>query len=107
MMAFYITDQLPLYKDDPIVVSAMREACHQNLYAIAHSCGMNGVGPNTTIKVVEPLIITSLRIAAIVCGAIALGCIVMWVLGSIKLKKTEEYKVYKAAVANYKASKRK
>ena len=107
MMAFYITDQLPLYENDPIVVSAMREACHQNLYAIANSCGMNGVGPNTTIKVTEPLIIVALRTMAIVFGIASIPCIVMWVLGTAKLKKTEEYKVYKEAKAAYKASKKK
>ena len=107
MMAFYITDQLPLYEDDPVVVSAMREACHQNLYAIANSCGMNGVGPNTTIKLTEPMVIVACRTAAIVCGLIAVACIVMWIRGSIALKKTAEYKAYKDAKAAYKASKKK
>ena len=107
MMAFYITDQLPLYENDPVVVSAMREACHQNLYAIAHSCGMNGVGKNTTIKVVEPSIIGICRITAIVCGILAVVFIVLWVKGSKALKATEEYAAFKAAKAAYKESKKK
>ena len=107
MMAFYITDQLPLYENDPVVVSAMREACHQNLYAIAHSCGMNGVGPNTTVKVTEPMIIVACRWATIVCGILAVACIVMWVKGGKKLKMTAEYRAFKAAKAAYKASKKK
>ena len=49
MMSF-VTDTLPKYKNDPVIVTAMREACHHNLYAIANSCGMNGVGADTTIK---------------------------------------------------------
>ena len=106
MMAFYITDQLPLYENDPVVVSAMREACHQNLYAIAHSCGMNGVGPNTTIKVTEPMIIVACRWTAIVCGILAVVFIVLWVRGRKALKATFEYMAYKVAKETYKASKK-
>ena len=61
MMAFYITDQLPKYKDDPVVVAAMKEASHQNLYAIAHSCGMNGVGAKATNALSESFVVMSRR----------------------------------------------
>ena len=94
MMAFYITDQLPLYKDDPVVVNAMREACHQNLYAIAHSCGMNGVGPNTTIKVIEPLVLTAVRIGAIVFTALFAVSLAMWIKTRLAFKKTETHISY-------------
>ena len=94
MLAFFITDQLPQYKDDPVVVSAMREACHQNLYAIAHSCGMNGVGPNTTVKVVEPMILTAARTGAIVFTALFALCLFMWVKTRLAFKKTETYAKY-------------
>ena len=40
----YVTKQLPDYKNDAVIVNAMREACHRNLYAIANSSGMNGIG---------------------------------------------------------------
>ena len=96
MMAFYITDQLPLYKDDPVVVSAMREACHQNLYAIANSCGMNGVGANTTVKVIEPAILTGCRIGAIVFTALFAVSLFMWVKTRLAFKKTEEHLSYVA-----------
>ena len=96
MMAFYITDQLPLYKDDPVVVSAMREACHQNLYAIASSCGMNGVGPNTTVKVTEPLILTAARTGAIVFTALFALSLAMWIKTRLAFKKTETYAQYQA-----------
>ena len=94
MMAFYITDQLPLYEDDPVVVSAMREACHQNLYAIAHSCGMNGVGANTTVKVVEPQILTICRTATIIFGAVFVLSLVMWIKTRLAFKKTEAHISY-------------
>jgi beta-glucosidase len=102
-MLWYITAQLPEYENDPVVVSAMREACHHNLYALANSSGMNGVGPNTTIKTVELAVISILRIVSIFAIIIHVGCVVMWVLGKIKWKKSEEYLAYKA----FKAASRK
>ncbi|MFQ7528430.1 MAG: hypothetical protein ACLRMN_13290 [Mediterraneibacter gnavus] len=33
----YVTKLLPKYEKDPVIVNAMREACHRNLYAIANS----------------------------------------------------------------------
>ncbi len=42
------------YEEDTVVVSAMKEAAHRNLYAVVNSSGMNGVGENTTIQVITP-----------------------------------------------------
>ena len=95
MMAFYITDQLPLYENDPVVVAAMKEACHQNLYAIAHSCGMNGVGANTVIKAKTPAVLTLCRVLAVVFGVILAASVVLWILMQQKFKKTEAYASYK------------
>ena len=95
MMAFYITDQLPLYEDDPVVVAAMKEACHQNLYAIAHSCGMNGVGKDTVIKAITPGLVKTCRTLAVVFGALFVVSLVMWIRKNNKFKKTEEYTKYK------------
>lgn len=62
----YITNQLPEYENDPVVVSAMREACHHDLYAIANSVAMNGVGENTLVKAVELKLVRIVRIVMIV-----------------------------------------
>jgi beta-glucosidase len=94
MLAFYITNQLPKYKNDPVVVSAMREACHHNLYAIAHSCGMNGVGKDTTIKLKEPIVQTVVRIGAIVVTSLFILSLVMWILRAKKFRQTEAYASY-------------
>ncbi len=94
MLAFYITDQLPKYENDPVVVSAMREACHHNLYAIAHSCGMNGVGPDTVIKETEPMVQTVARAGTIFFWALFVVSTVLWVIKSRKFKKSEIYKSY-------------
>ena len=94
MLAFYITDQLPKYEKDPVVVAAMKEACHKNLYAIAHSNAMNGIGKDTIIKAVEPGVVTGCRIAAIVFSAAFVTFLVFWILNHRKFMKTPEYAAY-------------
>jgi beta-glucosidase len=110
-MMSYATDDLKATvggeTPDPIVVNALVEAMHHNLYTIINSAAMNGVGPNTTVKAIEPAILGTARTAAIVCGALALVFVALWVMGSMKLRKTEEYAAFKAAKAAYKASKKK
>ena len=92
----YVTQGLPKYKNDPVIVSAMREACHHNLYAIANSCGMNGVGAATTIKPTQPGLLTKVMILN--CAAVLLAvCVVLWVLGAGKLRKTPECAAWKGA----------
>ena len=99
MLAFYITGQLPNYENDPVVVAAMKEACHQNLYAIAHSCGMNGVGPDTVIKAKSLSIGKTTTVVAIVGAVIFVAALVLWILGGRKLRKSEERAALKAAKA--------
>ena len=105
MMSF-VTDTLPKYKNDPVIVTAMRGACHHNLYAIANSCGMNGVGADTTIKVTRPTVVTMSIIIACAFTFFCLLGIVMWIIGGIKFRKTEEYKAYKDFKKSLKASKK-
>ena len=101
-MAFMITggSGLPAYEKDPVAVSAMREACHHNLYAIANSQAMNGIGADTTIKSVTPKIIVACKIGAVVFWVIFAGSLVLWIMKKKQFKKTEAY-------TNYMASKKK
>jgi len=96
MLAFMITGKSGLagYEKDPVAVTAMREACHHNLYAIANSQAMNGIGKNTEIKVVEPGLVTGCRTGAIVFAALAVVSVVFWIIKKNKFKKTEEYIAY-------------
>ena len=105
MMSF-VTDTLPKYKNDPVIVTAMREACHHNLYAIANSCGMNGVGADTTIKVIRPTIVAAVIAVARVSGILFVLGLILWILGARKLRKTEEYKAYKDFKKAQKAAKK-
>ena len=97
MMAFMVTDNgLARFENDPYVVTVMREAAHHNLYAIANSQAMNGIGKDTTIKAVEPGIIGTCRTAAIVFWVLFAVSLVLWILKRSKFMKTEEAVEYKA-----------
>ena len=90
-----INNELPKYENDPVIVSAMREACHHNLYALANSSAMNGIGPDSVIKAQTlPLVVTA-RVIMIVAWILFAGALVLWILGKNKWKKTEEYLNYK------------
>lgn len=98
----YATRSLKDRGDDPVIVAAAREACHHNLYAIANSCGMNGVGPNTTIKTTRPTVLVILQVLACVFTVFALVMLVLWLRGGRKLRRTSAYGEYKAFKAQQK-----
>ncbi|MBR2044994.1 MAG: glycoside hydrolase family 3 C-terminal domain-containing protein [Agathobacter sp.] len=106
MMAFMVTDNgLAKYEDDPVMVTAMREAAHHNLFAIVNSQAMNGIGPDTTIKAVEPGIIGTCRTGAIVFWVLFAVSIVLWLTKRSKFLKTEEAVAYKEYKKQLKANK--
>ena len=96
----YVVNLLPEYEDDPVIVNAMRQACHRNLYAIANSVGMNGVGAETTIKLTSPLMIRVVETLMVVFILLFVVSTVLWILGKRKFKKSEIYTEYQ----NFKAS---
>ena len=62
---------------DPVVVNALVEAMHHNLYTIINSAAMNGVGPETTVKAIQPKIIDICTIACVALGVLGIGgCII-------------------------------
>lgn len=99
----YVTNQLPKYKNDPVIVTAMKEACHHNLYSIANSAGMNGVGPDTVIKKRDIAILLVARTGAIVFSLLFIASFAAWIMKKRKFKQTEEYKAY----MKFKAEKKK
>ena len=94
-MLWYITQELPKYENDPVVVAAMKEACHHNLYALVNSSAMNGVGPDTVVKKITPPILVTIRTLMIVSWILFAGFLAMWIWQGTKLKKTEAYLNYK------------
>jgi len=97
MLAFMITggNGLAQYENDPVAVAAMREACHHNLYAIANSQAMNGIGKDTTVKAVKPGIISTCRTCAIIFSLLFVVSLVLWIVKKQKFKKSEAYTSYK------------
>ncbi len=101
MLAFYIINngngqgRLPEYRNDPVVVTAMREAAHSDLYATANSCGMNGVGADTTIRLTKPIVITVVQILAFGFSALFIVSVALWILKYRKFKQNEAAVAYR------------
>ena len=57
---------------------------------------MNGIGADTTIKAVEPSIISTCRTAMIVVCALFVVTTALWTVKAAKFRKTESYAEYKA-----------
>lgn len=101
MMAFYIINngngqgRLPEYRNDPVVVTAMREAAHSDLYATANSSGMNGVGADTTIRLTKPIVITVVQILAFGFSALFIVSVALWILKYRKFKQNEAAVAYR------------
>ena len=94
-MLWYVTKLLPKYENDTVVVEAMKEACHHNLYAIANSQAMNGIGPDTTIKEVEPIVQSLTRVLSIGFSVLFVVSLVFWIVKANKFRKSEAYATYK------------
>jgi beta-glucosidase len=104
-MLWYVTQQLPNYENDAVIVTAMREACHHNLYALVNSSAMNGIGADTVIIPKEPAPFLLVRILAIVTGALFILAVVFWCKGKKKWKKSEaylDYQTYRRAMKDEK-----
>ena len=86
----YAVNALKDEKDDSVVVNAMVEAMHHNLYTIINSAAMNGVGADTTVKAVTPGIINIVTIATIVIVVL----MVLFFIIKAKMKKNRKAKEY-------------
>lgn len=101
-----LTAALSGYANDPAVVSAMREACHRNLYMVVNSAQMNGFGENTTVqrkgqqvtRKIDPLYI----LVPALCWMLTAVMLIMWQRGKKRWVNTEEYKNYIALLENKK-----
>ena len=87
--------ELASFRQDPVVVTALRQACHHNLYVVANSAAMNGIGDQTVVKARQLSLVTVCFAAAALCWVLCGVFGVMWLRGSRKWKKTVEYLDYK------------
>lgn len=98
----FVKNALPKYKNDPVMVSAMREACHHNLYAIANSVAMNGMGPDTIVKTTRPTIIRVLNVCAFVFPVLFVVALFFFIKRKKAFKQTNAYVAFKNAKKMYK-----
>ena len=109
-MMSYATDDLKETvggeNPDPVVVNALVEAMHHNLYTIINSAAMNGIGEDTVVTAVTPATMRLLKTVTVVLAVLSVPFIVLWIIGSAKLKKTEEYKAYNSAMKAFKSAKK-
>ena len=76
---------------DPVVVNALVEAMHHNLYTLINSAAMNGVGPDTVVVAVTPSIVNTVLYATIAIGVLGLlGCRIFRKKGDKKSKKDKK-----------------
>jgi len=101
----YAVNALKAEKDDPVVVNAMVEAMHHNLYTIINSAAMNGVGAETTVRAVTPSIVSTINIARNVVAVLFAASFVMWIIKRRKFMKSEEYASYKEFIKACKEAK--
>lgn len=96
-------DDFYAFQDDPVVVSAMRKACHYNLYTIANSLGMNGVGEDTIVHAKTPGFIKTINVLKTLFPVLFVACLGLWIYNWVKFSKSETYKFYKEFKKSLKA----
>ncbi len=74
-MAWLEYDELLDYVDDPVVVSAMREAIHRVAYSVLNSAAMNGIGTESSISQHDPAYLTALKVGRGVALVGAVACV--------------------------------
>ena len=80
-------DQLKAYESDPVIVSAMRDACHRVAYATLNSLAMNGIGADTTISYRLPAYVVVDTACCVLSGAGFVFCLVFTIVKKRAFKK--------------------
>lgn len=75
---------------DPVIVTALREACHYNLYTIVNSSAMNGITVYDDVVESYPAWRTVMNVLVWIFAAAWIACIVWRVILSKKYKATHE-----------------
>ena len=83
----WTNDLLTLYKDDPAIVSALRESAHRILYTVANSHAMNGISSSARVETITPWWKTALMVVDCAMAALLLLSVIMLVRKIVKKKK--------------------
>lgn len=86
---------LEAYENDAYMLTMMKEASDHNLYALANSIAMNGVGPDTTIKAVTPSLIQTVNTVKLVTYALSVVFGALWFVGKKKTLRQKNIKTTK------------
>ena len=78
------------YENDTVIVSAMKEAAHRNLYAVVNSSGMNGVGAETTVRVLTPWPIWLCRGLVAFFSVLFIASAVLWYVKAREFKEKRD-----------------
>ncbi len=91
-MLWYATDSLSnaVKEGNNVAINAMVNAMHHNLYALANSSGMNGVGPDTIVEKADLIVTTVCKTIAIIFGGLAILGYAFWIAGAYNLKPLEK-----------------
>lgn len=105
-MLWYATDALSqaVEAGDTVAINAMVQAMHHNLYTLADSSGMNGVGADTIVKRAPLLASVVCEIGAWIFGILMVISYFFWIRGNFRIRK--EHKEYKATKKAYKKAKK-
>ncbi|WP_322155509.1 glycoside hydrolase family 3 C-terminal domain-containing protein [Paratractidigestivibacter sp.] len=79
--------QLQNYEKDPVVVSAMRDACHRIAYATLNSLAMNGIGAGTTVAYRTPTYVVLDTACFVASGLGFLFCLVFKIVKNRKFRQ--------------------
>ena len=90
MLGQFFYDLNKLYKNDPDIVQAMRQATHRILYTVANSNAMNGLSANQQVVAVTPWWQTALYVVCAGMGAMTVVSLVMAL--RCRKKRTDEKK---------------
>lgn len=84
-------NELLKYENDPVIVTAARQATHRVLYMVVNSMAMNGFTSDMRIVSITPWWETALLALQITFGVLTVGCGTMLVVTIMKKKKAGKY----------------
>lgn len=97
--------QLRAYKDDPYVMTKLREAAERIVYTVGQSAAMNGMSPDAIVRSITPWWEATLIAVTVVFGVVALGSVAMWVLNATHVIAFPKPKKDREAAGNDSAGK--
>lgn len=97
--------QLRAYRDDPYVMTKLREAAERIVYTVGQSAAMNGMSPDAIVRSITPWWEATLIAVTVVFGVVALGSVAMWVLNATHVIAFPKPKKDREAAGNDSAGK--